>query len=57
MGVFADVCRLFWAGGFWVFGCFFGVFGVFFGFLIFLGCCGCGLLGSCWFVLVGVCCV
>ena len=49
VGVFADVCRLFCAGGFWVFGCFFGVFGVFFGFLIFLGCCGCGLFG---FVLV-----
>ena len=49
VGVFAGVCRLFWAGGFWVFGCFFGVFGVFSGFLIFLGCCGCGLFG---FVLV-----
>lgn len=49
VGVFGCVCRLFWAGGFWVFGCFLGVFGVFSGFLIFLGCCGCGLLG---FVLV-----
>ena len=49
VGVFACVCRLFWAGGFWVFGCFFGVFGVFFGFLIFLCCCGCGLFE---FVLV-----
>lgn len=49
VGVFVGVCRLFWAGGFWVFGCFLGVFGVFSGFLIFLGCCGCGLFG---FVLV-----
>ena len=49
VGVFAGVCRLFWAGGFWVFGCFLGVFGVFSGFLIFLGCDGCGLFG---FVLV-----
>lgn len=49
VGVFADVCRLFWAGGFWVFGCFLGVFGVFSCFLIFLGCDGCGLFG---FVLV-----
>ena len=49
MGVFADVCRLFWLVGFWEFGCFLGVFGVFSCFLIFLGCDGCGLFG---FVLV-----
>lgn len=49
VGVFADVCRRFWAGWFWGLGVFLGVFGVFSCFLIFLGCDGCGLFG---FVLV-----
>ena len=48
MGVFADVCRRFWAGWFGGLGVFWGCLACFLVFDI-LGCDGCGLFG---FVLV-----